>query len=241
MDTPVIILVSPQMGENIGAAARVMSNFGLHYLRIITPRDGWPNPKAIDMAAHGAFVLEQAKIYEYLEAGLADIQYLVATSSNMRELSKTVTNVRTGIQWASNKMSSGNRTAIMFGCERSGLSNEQLVLADAIMTIQTSPRNPSLNLAQAVAVVSYEWSQTADAPMTDDVDHRYDLSPQASKDELLQLSSHLESELERAGFFQVAEKKARMMRNINNTMIKAGLSTQEARTLHGMINALKRK
>ncbi len=233
MNTPIVILVEPQMGENIGATARAMSNFGLDRLRIVAPRDGWPNSKAIEMAAHGAFILEQAQVFETLSQGLADVQYLVATSAGSRELEKPVVTPLEATAIMRKELAHKHNIAFMFGCERSGLSNDQLVLADVIATIATSPLNPSLNLAQAVAVMAYQWSCSVN-----EVKPPKPRGMRASKVAITQLLSHLEVELEHAGFFKVAEKKKRMLRNIHNTFIKASLTEQEVRTLHGVINAL---
>ena len=156
---PSIILVRPQMGENIGAAARAMANFGLGDLRLVAPRDGWPNPKASDMAGKALNIIDDAAVYETANASVADRQFVLATTSRARAMSLPVLEVRAAMAELHKRAARGERCAVMFGPERTGLENEEVMLADAVVTIPVAPEYPSLNLAQAVVVVAYEWHQ----------------------------------------------------------------------------------
>ncbi len=158
-NAPAIILVNPQMGENIGAAARVMHNFGLTDLRIVNPRDGWPNLAAEAMSAKAIGLIQAAPIYTTTAEAVADMQVVYATSARMRDMAKPVVESPFLGEKLHQYARAGVRTAILFGAERSGLLNEDVVLADALLTIPVNPENPSLNLAQAVAVVAYEWAR----------------------------------------------------------------------------------
>jgi tRNA/rRNA methyltransferase len=266
--TPTIILINPQMGENIGAAARVMKNFGLSELRIVAPRDGWPNPKAIDMAAKAFEIVEQAAIYTNTADAIADQQRVFATTNRERHMTKPVLTPRELFGHPETAAKEYPRTAILFGPERTGLANEDIALADAILTIPTNPIYPSLNLAQAVAVVGYEWFQSmsgsplAGEPKRDHVlvggnditDSPHQLAsgsltpPQggsetpliATKAELHGLFDQLESALDEVNFWRVEGKKPIMWRNIRSVYQRAQLTTQDIRTLRGMIRALYR-
>ncbi len=226
----VIILSRPQMGENIGATARVMSNFGLSELRIIAPRDGWPNPKAYELAAHGAFILDRLTVYPDNASAIADINLLYGTASLDRFM------VKDSIKpWDISGMGSeALKTGFLFGCERTGLTNDELVLCDYIVKIPTSELNPSLNLAQAVGVIAYEL-QKKDLVM----ETKGTLSPKASKGDIMHMLNFLEDSLAEVNFFKSAKMRPTMVRNIGNLFIKASLSEQDVRTLYGIFRALK--
>ncbi|MDJ1407597.1 MAG: RNA methyltransferase [Candidatus Midichloria sp.] len=232
-----IILIEPQLGENIGATARVMSNFGCCNLRIVNPRGGWPNQKALEIAAHGKFVVEQAEIFQDIRTAIADINYLIATTANTRYLAKTVNNPSESMQKiAQHLVDSKHQIGLMFGRERSGLTNEEISFADEIVQISTSKINPSLNLAQAVCIILYELSKLAKYDT-----HKSNLRQRATQAEISHLIKHLESELDVANFFQVPEKKEGMMQNIRNIIMRMHPSSQDVRTLMGIIKAIIRK
>ncbi len=239
--TSSIILVEPQLGENIGAAARVMANFGLEDLRIVNPRDGWPNLKAEEMAAHGAYVIETARIYDGLEAALSDKHHAFAITARMRDMEKPVYEPQ---------QLSGNdamNTALVFGAERSGLTNDQVALCDAILTIPVNPACPSLNLAQAVGVVCYAWFQSSyneqiEESVNPDVKAlAQDERQLAPKAELFNWFERLETALDESAFYRVEEKRDHMVRQVRNIFHKAQLTEQEIRILHGILNALKKR
>ena len=156
---PSILLIRPQMGENIGAAARAMANFGLGDLRLVAPRDGWPNPKASDTAGKALNIIDDAVVHETVEAALADCQFVLATTARERAISLPVMEVRAAMQELHKRTARGEKCAIMFGPERTGLENEDMALADAVVTIPVAPEYPSLNIGQAVVVCVYEWFQ----------------------------------------------------------------------------------
>lgn len=225
--TPAIILVRPQMGENIGAAARVMSNFGLSDLRLVSPRDGWPNEKAIAMAAHGEAVVQQARLFASVAEAVADCRYVFATTATRRDMPKPTLRPREAVaQCHAN-------TAILFGPERAGLENEDLVLADAIIEIPTDAANSSLNLAQAVCVICYEWYNQKDS-----VQPHGGSQDLCTREELQGFFDHLEGALEMRGYFRVAHKKPLMWQHLRSLFVKARLSEQEVRTLRGVVKAL---
>lgn len=233
MQKPAIILVNPQLGENIGAAARVMLNFGLDDLRLISPRDGWPNQSAVDTAKSAVKVIENAKVFSSLKDACHDITELYATTARPRDMVKNVVTPR---KCAENIRKAGGRSAIMFGPERSGLSNDDIVLADSICTIPVSDEYTSLNLAQAVSIISYEWFTFADKTPEEEFDIG-DLAF-ATKEEIAGFLSHLESELDKTDFFKIPDKKPKMLRNLSNLFIRARLTDQDVRSLRGVIRSL---
>jgi tRNA/rRNA methyltransferase len=212
------------MGENIGATARAMSNFGLDELRIVAPRDGWPNQRAYALAANGAFVLDKAQIFEDLHSAIADINILYGTASGDRDMAKS-----TLAPWQITKASNSDKVGILFGCERSGLTNDELSICDHIIKIPTSQLNPSLNLAQAVMIIAYELGKGS-APASA-------MPPQANKSEVLHMISFLQTALEERNFFKSPKMKPTMMRNITNLFVKSALTEQEVRTLYGIFKA----
>jgi tRNA/rRNA methyltransferase len=224
---PIIILVAPQMGENIGAAARAMGNFGLSELRIVTPRDGWPNKAAEAMAAHALPIIEQATLYESLAEAVADCQTVYATSARQREMNKPTATPKT--------LQCTGKTAILFGRENNGLTNEELCFAHCLLTIPVHPACPSLNLAQAVLVTAYEWFQGQTAQHTP----LPSLNPPASQQELTYFLAQLEPLLDHSQFWKVAAKKEKMWQNIRTMLYRAAPSSQEVQTLHGIMQALK--
>ncbi len=230
---PTIILSHPQMGENIGAAARIMHNFGLSDLRIINPRDGWPNKLASDMARNASGIVNSAKIYGSLKEAVSDINILYATSARPRDMVKRVVSPKVCI--LDIMQTNTTKSAILFGPERTGLSNDDLVLSDAIVTIDVNPENPSLNLAQAVAIICYEWF-LGQSDISANV-LRHGESPLANKEELSAFLEVLASQLDSKGFFP-AHMKEKMVRNLSNIFTRSSLTSQEIRTLRGVVQAL---
>lgn len=237
MKPPLIILASPQMGENIGATARVMMNFGLEKLRIVTPRDGWPNPKAFDNAVGAVAILENAEIFPSLPAALHDVHKVYATSARKRYMTKPLTTSRELAPLLETDATHGLQSAIMFGPERTGLSNDEVTLADILVTIPVSPRYASLNLAQSVGIIAYEWwVSQQNKPLA--VPHATSPMLPASQEALQQLMHLLETSLEARDFFKAPNKQAGMKRSIYNILKRMQPTEQELRTLLGMIRAL---
>lgn len=234
MNPPAIILVSPQLGENIGSAARVMGNFGLFDLRLVAPRDGWPNPAADTMSA-GAFEAGvSVRVFDDVEAAVADCVQVLATTARPRDMIKPVLGLSGAVDACG---AVAGRTAVLFGAERTGLPNEAVALADAIVSFPVNPAFASLNLGQAVGVFSYGWgeSRLCDAPSG-----RNELlpDPPATREELVGMLEHFEEELDRAGFFFPVVKRPVMQLNLRNAFTRAGWTSQEVRTFRGAIKAL---
>ncbi len=230
INTPAIILVAPQMGENIGAAARVMGNFALNDLRIVAPRDGWPNPAANTMSA-GAFEagVVTPKVFKTLDEAVADLQFLLATTARQRGMEKPVHSTVPAVEAL--KAHPG-KTGVLFGAEKSGLPNEAVVMCDAILTYPVNNAFASLNLAQAVGVFAHAWANHSAPDETTGIDLP------ASREELIGMMKHFEDELDRAGFFFPPEKKDVMVNNLRNAFTRAGWTAQEVRTFRGAVKAL---
>ncbi|MDE2134874.1 MAG: RNA methyltransferase [Alphaproteobacteria bacterium] len=232
--SPAIILCRPQLGENIGAAARAMKNFGLAELRLVAPRDGWPNEKAEAMAAGACDIVASASVFETLHDALADLNLVYAATARERGFTKPIL---TPTEAAARLLAAGGAaTGLLFGNERAGLDNEDISLADAIITIPTAEFS-SLNLGQAVLIVCFEWFRAGDKTPAERLDHG-PLSKPASREEMFQLFDHLEGELMKSGFLYPPDKKPPMIRNIRAMLHRASLTDQEVRTLRGMIVAL---
>jgi len=238
-DAPVVILVGPQLGENIGACARAMLNFGLTEMRLVAPRDGWPNPAAEAMAAGAAQVLEAATVHDGVEDAVADLAFVLATTARPRGMVKDVYSAAGAAETVLARMQRGERTGLLFGREALGLSNDEIALADAIVTFPVNPAFASLNLAQAVLLQAYElYAQHTAAPARE---RGGEERPAATREEVFGLFDHLEGELETGGFFYPPEKKPGMVRSIRNLLHRAELSQQDVQTVRGMIKALVRK
>lgn len=233
---PIIILVAPQMGENIGACARAMKNFGLSELRIVAPRDGWPNPKADSMSVGALEIIQNAKVSPTLLDAIADIEYLYATTAQPRDMNKNYVMAED----LSKKYPMDQKVAIMFGRENCGLTNEEIAYANMILTIRTSEGFSSLNIAHAVAVVSYElFKNTYNSHLQ--CESFSNKQPLCSKEELEYFFTHLFDELETGKFFKVAEKRPHMIQNIRNIFGRIdNLSKNELQTLRGIISNLKK-
>ncbi len=238
--SPIFVLVQPQMGENIGAAARAMLNFGVSGLRLVAPRDGWPNPKAAAMASGASAVIDGAQVFETLDAALADCAYVVATTARRRELSLPVLAPAEAAASLHERVGRGERCAVLFGGERNGLSTDDVARADAILSIPVNPAFASINLAQAALIVAYEWSRGAGAVETPAGDPLAE-EASASRDDVAHLYDHLEAALDRAGYFFPPEMRETMTRNLRVALTRAGFTENEVRTLRGVVKALDKK
>jgi tRNA/rRNA methyltransferase len=234
---PAIVLVEPQLGENIGSAARAMLNGGLTDLRLVRPREPWPNAKARAAASGADLVIDGARLFERTRDAVADLRHLYATTARPRDMVKPVATPRQAVAEMHRGFPDGVGCGVLFGPERTGLSNDDLALATAVISVPLNPRACSLNLAHAVLLVSYEWFQAAAAgfppPLSFDRG-----SPPATREELFNLLVHLEEQLDDAGFLHPPEKRPIMLRNLRNIFTRAGLTDQEVRTLHGVVTAL---
>ena len=233
---PIMVLVRPQMGENIGAAARAMLNFGLDRMRVVAPRDGWPNPKAVSMASGAGRVLDHAGLFPDLDAALADCDRVYATTARGRELVKSVLTPEAAMAEAAALTKSGGRVAVLFGPERAGLENDDIIRANAIVTVPVNPEFYSLNLAQCVLLLAYEWQRQRGAAAPDGM--TVDLANQL---EVARLGDHLEERLEAARFFFPPDKAPGMKRNLRNMLTRWGLTRAEVQTLHGILRQLSRR
>ena len=233
---PAIVLVRPQLGENIGIAARAMLNFGLTDLRLVAPRDGWPNVKAVNAAARATEALDKLRLFDTTAEAVADLRHVFATTARPRDMVKPATTPRLAAQEMRRWDDAGEPSGILFGAERTGLDNDDVALADGVISVPINPAYASLNLAQAVLVVGYEWFQSA-AGAARDVAPEGRGQP-ATRDELENFFSHLERELDSCGFLRNKAKRPIMVRHIRNMFLRAGLHDQEVATLHGIVAEL---
>jgi tRNA/rRNA methyltransferase len=236
---PAIILVEPQMGENIGAAARAMLNFGLDDLRLVRPRDGWPNQAAIDMSAGALERMPPAQVFESFAEAVADLHFLFATTARPRDMVKPVYAPASAITECRTRAGDNQKTGFVFGPERAGLANEDVMRCHAIITMKTNPDFSSINIAATVLLICHEW-------MAAEGDKNEILRPTgasfpADQKKLEELLVRLEDELQTTGFFRAPDQKPTMVRNIRNLLIRAGMTDQEVRTFHGMLTALTGK
>ena len=234
---PVVILVAPQLGENIGAAARAMLNAGLTQMRLVAPRDGWPSEKALAAAAGAEAVLSKARLCDSTAEAVGDLTRVYATTARHREMIKPVVTARQAAFELREAIGRGERVGLMFGPERAGLTNDDLTLADTLVTVPLNPGFSSLNLAQAVLILSYEWFQAGDETETRRL--VTNATRPATREELLNFFAHLEAALDAAGYFKTAEKRPAMVRTIRNLFQRAELTEQEIRTLHGIVKELR--
>ncbi len=233
---PVVVLVRPQMGENIGAAARAMLNFGLGRMRLVAPRDGWPNPAAAAMASGAGRVLDAAQLHEDLAGAIGDCQYVYATTARARGLSKRVLTPAEAMAEARARQARGERVAILFGPERAGLENADVALANTIVTVPVSPDFASLNLAQSVLLLAYEWGRRSGEGLAPEGE----TEPPATLVEVQKLADHYEQRLEEAGFFFPEAKAAGMKVTLRNMWSRMALTGADVRMLHGMLRQLLR-
>lgn len=235
MDQPVFILVRPQMGENIGAAARGMLNFGLEAMRVVAPRDGWPNPKAVAMASGASRLLDRAGLFADTAAAVADCHYVFATTARPRELTKPVLTPEEAMAQTRALTAAGKRVGVLFGPERTGLENDDIALANAIVTVPVNPDFPSLNLAQCVLLAGYEWRRQTDGSIpVPEIDL-------ATAVERQHLGDHYEATLEAAGFFFPQTKAANMKRNLRSMWARLPLTRADVQMLHGLLRQVVRR
>lgn len=235
-DTPTIILVRPQLGENVGMAARAMLNCGLSELRLVAPRDGWPNPKAQRVASGADVVLDKAMVFPSVGEAVADLGRVVATSARSRELSQRIVSPRRAASEMRGWIASGEKVGILFGPERTGLTNDDMVQADTALSIPLNPQFSSLNIAQAVLLVAYEWSVAGDEPSDERMsDHA---ARPATKDELSNLFAHLERALDESAFLRNKAMRPAMVHNLRALLQRAAMTEQEVRSFHGVIKYL---
>jgi len=234
---PAVILVEPQLGENIGTAARAMMNCGLVDLRLVDPKDDWLSEKAIGASSGAGEILQRARRFPTTEEAVADLEVVYATTARRREMVKTVMTVRTAAGDMRARAADGRRLGLLFGREKYGLTNHELSLANTLIEVPLNPEHSSLNLAQAVLIVGYEWFQVGyDGP---EVVTTYNHTKPVTKELLQELFDHLEKELILCGFLRNEAKRPSMMVNIRNMLQRADLTVQEVRTLHGMIAELR--
>lgn len=236
---PSIILVEPQLGENIGMAARAMANFGLIDLRIVNPRDGWPSEKANSAASGALYVLEQATIYPTLREAMEDLNYVVATTARMRDGFKQVLGPQEASRNLRARFVKDQKVGILFGRERIGLRNDEVSLADDIVTFPVNPAYASLNIAQAVLLMSYEFLKTRDIE-ADNLPFAGPSFAEAPKEHLLGLFSQLEEALDARGYFRTPQKKPVLTENLRAVLTRPGFSEDEIQVLRGVISSLDR-
>lgn len=240
-ETPVIVLVRPQLGENIGKAARAMLNFGLAEMRLVAPRDGWPNPSAGPAASGADIVLEKAQVFASVAEAVADCEHVYATTVRKRGVTKPVL---TPEQAAKEITTLPGRHAILFGPERSGLETEDVAIARAIITVPINPEFASLNLAQAVILCAYEWSKHVPSGTEGQqefaqptLEEELPPAPQAELDGLI---DHFTKLLEPRGYFFPEARAAATARTLRNLLTKPGWNHLEVRTLRGVLSALEK-
>ena len=231
---PAIVLVRPQMGENIGAAARGMWNFGLDRMRLVDPRDGWPNQKAVAMASGAGRVLDGAGIYPDTREAVGDCTFVYATTARERDLTKAVLSPEAAMVDARARIGSGEKVAILFGPERAGLENSDVALASALIRVPVNPAFGSLNLAQCVLLLAYEWVRAGGVA----VEARDRGEVPATRIEVEKLVDRLEAALEPRGFFWPEDKAPSMRLNLRNLFSRLDLTQADSRILHGVVRAL---
>jgi tRNA/rRNA methyltransferase len=236
VDGPVVILIEPQLGENIGTAARAMANFGLTRLRLVRPRDGWPNINAERAASGADEVLRQVEIFDTLTAAIADCHFVLATTARAHDQAKPVLGPREAAPAIAERIASGETAAVLFGRERWGLTNEEVGLADRIVTFPVNPAFASLNLAQSVLLVAYEYFRVAHGDALPFA--MPNKSPPASKQQLLAFFTAIEQELEKIEYFRPLDKRDTMQINMRNIFTRMQPTQQDIRTLHGIITSI---
>ncbi len=234
---PVIVLVEPQLPENIGMVARAMANFGLSELRLVHPREEFPNDKAIATASKADHIINGARVYDTLREAISDINFVFATTARERDGFKPVRSAVEAAETLRIKESSGERTAILFGRERWGLNNEEISLSDEIVTFPVNPAFASLNIAQAVLLMSYEWMKSGLEKQTDTAFRNEEMEP-AHKATLYGLFDQLEEALDIRGYFRPKERKEIMAENLRSVLTRAAFSEPEVRLLRGVVASL---
>jgi tRNA/rRNA methyltransferase len=236
--SPVIILARPQLGENIGTAARAMLNFGFTSLRIVNPRDGWPNEAALYTAVGASHIIENAQIFTEFEEAISDLELIFATTSRRRDLNKSIISAENLYEDVLTSEISPRKIGIVFGAERSGLENDELVWANKLVSIEVNENFTSMNLAAAVAIVCYELRKINNANRIIDTPKRN--NEIASQKEILNFFDHLEQVLDKTNFYQVYEKKPTMLHNIKNIFKRVDkITSKEINTLIGIFKAME--
>ncbi len=236
---PVFILVQPQMGENIGAAARAMWNFSLDAMRIVSPRDGWPNPRAEAMASGATRVLDRAQLVGTTAEACADLSHVYATTARDRALTKRVLTPEQAMAEAAGLVAAGERVGVLFGPERAGLESGDVVRANAVVSVPVNPAYGSLNLAQCVLLMAYEWQRAAGEAVAPQ--YRLSGGRMATGAEVDRLVQNLVERLDAVGFFYPEQKRDSMVANLDNLFRRAPLTDTDVRTLHGVVKALAEK
>jgi tRNA/rRNA methyltransferase len=235
-DGPVVILVEPQLGENIGMAARAMGNFGLTRLRIVNPRDGWPNLHATRAAAGADHIIDTVELFDTVQAAIADLNLLFATTARPHDQAKPVVGPDTAARGIVDHIAAGGRAGILFGRERYGLQAEEVALADRIITFPVNPGFASLNLAQAVLLAGYEWFKLmTQGALPHAMPER---SPRAGKEQMAAFFDNLVSELDKVEFLRPPEKRDTMLVNLRNIFTRMEPTKQDMHTLHGVVMAI---
>lgn len=244
---PAVILIEPQMGENIGATARAMLNCGLTDLRLVRPRDGWPNSRAVASSSGATLVIDNVKLFETTEDAIADLQFVFATTARARDMIMPVYTPRAAAAEIHQRMDNpakgtsgqdgpAQKCGVLFGPERSGLVNDDISRADAVINVPLNPGFSSLNLGQAVLLIAYEWSQGADETPPRAL-QTGETGP-VSKQEFDVFITRLEEELDKGGFFTSPDMRPTILRNLRNLFQRMEVTSQEIRTLHGVVTAL---
>lgn len=236
---PVIILVEPQLAENVGMTARAMMNCGLYHLRLVNPREDHLSPKALSASSGADKILQNAQIFPSTEPAIADLPMIYATTARRRDMIKPVETAAFAAAEITQKENEGIKCGILFGPERTGLHNEDVCLANTIIEIPLNPEHCSLNLSQAVLLVGYEWFKLqTEAPASQMITNKTIL---ADKQKVLQFLKHFEDKLDNCGNFRISEKRERMIINLRNIFTRNQLTEQELNTLYGIINYLDNK
>ncbi|MEZ5872189.1 MAG: RNA methyltransferase [Nitratireductor sp.] len=235
---PAIILVEPQLGENIGMVARAMANFGLSDLRLVNPRDGWPSEKARAVASRADHVIDAVTVFATLEEAIADLHHVYATTARPRDMIKEVIGPEEAARRLRSHHKRDTQAGILFGRERWGLENHEVALCDSVVTFPVNPAFASLNIAQATLLMAWEWMKSGEAEASG---FREMAAIPATRRQISTFLAHLEKSLDDAGYFFPEIKREKMLLTIRNMFSHAGLSGQEVRTLHGVVAALERR
>lgn len=236
--TPAFVLVRPQMGENIGASARAMWNFGLDRMRIVAPRDGWPNPAAVALASGAGRLLDDAQLSDDLAGGVGDCAFVFATTARTRDLTKPVFSPEEAMRQAAAKIAEGQKVAVLFGPERAGLENDDIARANALISVPVNPAFASLNLAQCVLLVAYEWMRATAEVTPQSVDMAGTVW--AEQAEVEHLAAHYEDRMDEMGFFFPEHKSQSMRVNLRNFWSRMPLTRADVQMMHGVMRQVAR-
>lgn len=232
---PAFVLVRPQMGENVGAAARAMWNFGLDLMRVVAPRDGWPNSRAVALAAGAGRLLDAAMVVETTAEAVADMQFVYATTARDRDLTKPILTPEEAMSDAAGRIARGERVAVLFGPERTGLENDDIARAGAIVSVPVNPEFPSLNLGQCALLMAHEWQRATGGGVAATQAE----STPATRTEIEALATHYEETLGEAGFFFPPHKAESMKLNLRNLWARLPLTDTDVRMLHGIMRQME--